>query len=335
MILPQEGLVNLFGGEGCSQGQISPSYPLCHAHEVRGHPLVLTGEHPARAAKACGHLIGDHQNPVLGAELPHPPEEPRGMHDHPRRPLDHGFDDQGGTFPVMSLQGLLQSPQAGEPTSRVPEPLRTAVTIGGLYPVCGEKQGGEDPMEEVYSPHAYRPEGIPVVGVLKGDEAGALPLALVLPVLESHLQGHLHGGRPVVGVKDPSEPFRGDLHEPLRQLDGWRIGEAEEGRVGDPLQLLPYGPVNRGMAVTVDVHPEGRDPIYVPASVDIHEIDPLGPFDDEGFLGLIVLHLGEGVPEVTFVPFLKPSLPFHWASFQISLNSSPTWRKASRASSIS
>ena len=53
------------------------------------------------------------------------------------------------------------------------------------------------------------------------------------------------------------------------------MGEAEEGRVGDPVYLTVQGPVELGTPMPPDVHPEGGITVQEPPSVDIAEPDPL------------------------------------------------------------
>ena len=59
-------------------------------------------------------------------------------------------------------------------------------------------------------------------------------------VLEGHLQGDLGRGRAGVRVEDAGEAGRGDLDQARRQLGGAGVGEAEHGRVGDPVELLAH-----------------------------------------------------------------------------------------------
>ena len=62
--------------------------------------------------------------------------------------------------------------------------------------------------------------------------------AALLLVLEGHLQGDLGRGRAGVGVEDAGEAGRGDRDQAGGQLGGAGVGEAEHGRVGDPVELL-------------------------------------------------------------------------------------------------
>src|SRR6266545_3901397 len=64
LVAAEERPVDTLGRQRGSKGQIAAGHPLADRHEVRLHALVLAGEHPARAAEAGGHLVGDEQHPI-------------------------------------------------------------------------------------------------------------------------------------------------------------------------------------------------------------------------------------------------------------------------------
>ena len=67
--------------------------------------------------------------------------------------------------------------------------------------------------------------------------AGVLA-ALLLPVLERHLQRDLDRGRAGVGVEDAGQAGRARLDEPRRELGRRRVREPEHRRVRDAVELV-------------------------------------------------------------------------------------------------
>src|SRR5207248_2714132 len=104
--------------------------------------------------------------------------------------------------------------------------------------------------------------GVAVIRLAQGDELRLLRLAAQTPVLEGDLERYLDGRRSRVRVEDFVEErlsleSRRALHELRGQLDGGRRAEPEQRRVPDVLELQLDGPVDLGLAVPVDVHPQG------------------------------------------------------------------------------
>ncbi len=91
-------------------------------------------------------------------------------------------------------------------------------------------------VEQVDASDAHRAEGVPVIGIAKGNELFFLSLLRVLvllPVLEGDLQGHLDGRGAVVRVEDPGEPFGSESDDLFRKSDRRDARCAEKGGVGD------------------------------------------------------------------------------------------------------
>src|SRR3989304_51349 len=84
------------------------------------------------------------------------------------------------------------------------------------------------------------------------------------------------------------------------------MGEAEEGAVGDLGELGAEGSIDRRLPMAVDVDPEGGDAVEVAPPVCIDEDAPLAALDDRVALPQPVLHLGERVPDVSFVVLPEP-----------------------------
>src|SRR3990172_9773899 len=84
------------------------------------------------------------------------------------------------------------------------------------------------------------------------------------------------------------------------------MGEAEEGAVGDLGELGADGSIDRRLPVAVDVDPEGGDAVEVAPPICIDEGAPLAALDDRVALPQPLLHLGERVPDVSFVVLPEP-----------------------------
>src|SRR5262249_10929487 len=63
--------------------------------------------------------------------------------------------------------------------------------------------------------------------------------------------------------------------------------------------------VEGGDTVAVDVAPKRRDAVDVLVVVEVGQQAAVGPRHDQRPLGEVVLHRGEGVPEVVVVPALQ------------------------------
>ena len=61
------------------------------------------------------------------------------------------------------------------------------------------------------------------------------------------------------------------------------------------------------MAMAVEIDPDGRRPIEKPLDFRIDQVGPFSSLDNERFLLLPFLHLGEGVPKVPVIPLNQVS----------------------------
>ena len=83
------------------------------------------------------------------------------------------------------------------------------------------------------------------------------------------------------------------------------MGDPQQGAVGHVLQLLHQGLVQFPAPVPVEVGPQGRDPVQVTVALEIIEVNPFPPADDQGGFFPEALHLGEGMPDMLPVPLPK------------------------------
>ena len=73
----------------------------------------------------------------------------------------------------------------------------------------------------------------------------------------------------------------------------------------DLVELLLDGPIKRRMAMPMQIDPDGGGSVEVLLSVRIDQLRPFSFFDNERFLLLPFLHLGERVPEVSVIPIYQ------------------------------
>ena len=158
-------------------------------------------------------------------------------------------------------------------------------------------------VEEVDPADRHRADRVAVVGLAQRHEAGApaVGAALLLPVLERHLQRDLDGGGAAVRVEDARQARRRQLHQAAGELDGRRVREAEHRAVRHGVELLAHGGVDARVAVAVDVAPQRRDAVDVAAAVGVDQVGALGALDDQRLLALPAPLLRERVPEVAAV----------------------------------
>ncbi len=194
---------------------------------------------------------------------------------------------------------------ASSRSSAIAERLVGGAALGALERVGGGHalDRHERPVEAVKGlreADAHRAQGIAVVGLDERDERRTV-LAAEPPVLQRELERDLDRRRTGIGIEDAGQAGRRELREAGGEQGGRRARETEQRRVRDPVELGADGGVDRGLAVPVDVAPERRDAVQVPAAVGVDQVVALGRGDHERVGGEPLLHLGEGMPEVGVV----------------------------------
>ena len=86
----QKGVIDLIGGQGRGQGQVTAGDAFGQAHQVGAHLLVLAGEHPAGAAETHRHFIGNEQHVMLAGHFPNLCQIPGGWAIIPAAPCMTG-----------------------------------------------------------------------------------------------------------------------------------------------------------------------------------------------------------------------------------------------------
>ena len=176
---------------------------------------------------------------MVVAELANAAQEARRLHPDPRRSLDERLDDDCGDLSVVEVEDALELRGVAR---------RDVMGVEQKRPVAL--------VEKVDPADRHRPDRVAVVGVAQADVGAPLRLALLLEVLEGHLERDLRGGRAGVRVKDAIEAGRRDPDEALGELSGQRVRESQHRRVGDPVELVADRLVDAGVAMPVDVAPK-------------------------------------------------------------------------------
>ena len=157
----------------------------------------------------------------------------------------------------LGLEGeLLRAPVAGEPR------------VGRGHRRAGEEQRVVRVAEDRDVGHR---EGAQRLAVVAAGEAHEAPLGRasgVAPGVEAHLERDLGGGRAVGRVERVAEPARGELPEPLGELDRGTVREAREHRVLEQAELRLDRGADAGDALACetlpaaahgeDMHPEAQ-----------------------------------------------------------------------------
>ena len=224
---------------------------------------------------------------MVVAELANAAQEAGRLQPDPRRSLDERLDDYGGDLPVMEVEDALE--------------LRG---VAWSDVMCVEEERAVALVEEVDPADRHRPDRVAVVRVAEADVGAALRLALLLEVLERHLERDLRRGRAGVRVEDAIKAGRRDLDQAIGQLGGQRVGEPQHRRVRDAVELIADRLVDAGMPVSVHVAPERGDAVDVATAVGADQVGALAALDDQRFVLRPTLLLCERVPQMARVEVL-------------------------------
>ena len=254
-------------GDGRGQGEIAAGHGLADGHDVGTDPGLVAGEQGPGASEAGGDLVGDQQDVVTVAQGPDLPQVVRRVETHPPGPLDDGLEDHRRQFVAMACD------QVGE--------FGDVVGLAGLAEAAGRGRG-KDLLRQGRGPQAVHPgirvadghgvEGVPVVAAADGHEAVTLGTPPGLPVLDGHLDGHLHRDRPRVAQEAVAQRFRGQVHQVPDQARGRFMGQAPEHHVGHGVELLKHGLIQDRVVVAMDGAPPGGHAVDQLASV--HQVQP-------------------------------------------------------------
>ena len=97
------------------------------------------------------------------------------------------------------------------------------------------------------------------------------------------------------------QPGGGDPQQLEGQLTGGDIAQSQQGRVGDPVELIADGPIDLGNPVPVHVAPQRRDAVEIASARGVDQLEALGSLDDRGLLAGMHPHGSEGMPHLVGV----------------------------------
>ena len=165
------------------------------------------------------------------------------MHPHAAGPLHQRLDNNGGHFPRVPRQGVIES-------------LR-----GRRHHFRAKQQGLEPSEEERIPADRHRSEGVAVVTALQAHEAGALGFSLMAPVLIGHFEGDLDSRAAVIREEHPTSRPGSRAQEEFGQGDSGRVGDAGELDVVQRLGGLVKRGHQHGMPMSVEDRPPRGDAV--------------------------------------------------------------------------
>ena len=285
---------DLGGGQHRRQGHVATGECLAETEDVGGD--LRRYEQRAGAAEAGGDLVEDQHQPVLVGDLAEHDQAAVVVDPHPARALEPRLDDDPGELVGVGL---------GDPAYALGPGLDVAArrrrTLG--EDLRGEHLGEHrvHPADRVAGAHA--PERVAVIAAAHGQQPGPLRSPAAALGLQRHLDRDLDADGPGVGEEDVLEGVRGDLDEPLGEVDRGRVGQAAEHHVRHPSGLLGECGVQLGHPIAVDRRPPRRHRVddLEALAVVVGEVETyaLGAGDEAHRRR--VGHRGVGVPEVLAV----------------------------------
>ena len=226
----------------------------------------------------------------------------RWPHAHAPGALDQGLSDEGRQTVAVGVEegrhiGLGRG-QPGRPATEVGAQLPAGI-LRHVQPLAGQQQGAEEARHEVLKlAHAHGPQGVAVVAAAQGAEAVTALLAPLVLGLEGHLQGHLHGGAAIVREEGAGQAGGQAGPQAGHQFQGRLVGEAGEHRMVQLADLALQGTHQARVAVPMEAGPPAGDAVQHPLTVGQQEVAALAAHHGHRRIGLVDLHLREGMPDM-------------------------------------
>ena len=194
-----EGLEDTVADDHAAHRHVRRGEGLSDGDDVRLVAVALAAEVVAEPAPGADHLVGDQQDVVAIANIPHPLEVALLGRDAPAGVLQR-LQDHGGD----RLRPLEQDPLL----DRVRRPERiavggpsVAVRVRNVNAAGGQRLEVAAELRDAGGTEGA--EGSAVVGDLAGDELGLLAVAPDPVIAARQLQGRLHRLGAAVGEEDP------------------------------------------------------------------------------------------------------------------------------------
>ena len=126
----KKSIEDLVGCHGGGKRQISPGYTFGKTDKIGFHHFLLACEHGSRPAETGCYFICYKVKPVVFRDPPYPVQEAVRLHDHPRRPLDQGLDNNRTDLVLDAFSRSLRTGDTGHIAGPVRQLERAPVTIG-------------------------------------------------------------------------------------------------------------------------------------------------------------------------------------------------------------
>ena len=301
IVSAEKFLVDALAREGCRQWKIPRREAFGEAEKIRSHTRRPACQHHAKAPEAHKNLVEYQVNAVLVATPGHGLHEARWLLAHPGGALHGGFEDEAGSRVSFCGEKGVECGQCGcAAICLVHVPVALDV-MGRRKTVNREEPRLEALVEDAVVTHAHGAEGVAMVGVAHGDDACAPGLPGELPVLEGELKGDFNGTTPVVGVIGAREASPGEAAEACGEPCSRLMGKAKVGGMSKGGGLLANSFVKRGVAIAVDVCPDGGVAVEISPACSV--VEPATPAmrDVQARVCRVFAHLSEGVPVVAQV----------------------------------
>lgn len=137
---------------------------------------------------------------------------------------------------------------------------------------------------------AHGTKGVSVVTTAEREKAGPLGFTILLKELGGNFEGRFDGGGAVIGIKNAGQRFAGSgsrgagkVEEATGEINGGRVGKAEERGMSDAAELIHECAVDDGVAVAVEVGPDGGISVQIALAADIGQPGTLAGHDNDGF----------------------------------------------------
>ncbi|MGC0369449.1 hypothetical protein RKD05_001701 [Microbacterium sp. SLBN-111] len=241
------------------QGQDATAQRLAEEIDVGHDAFAVARERLAHAAEARLDLVGDEQHVVLGADLPHPAEEPLRRDDDAGLALDRLEEHRGGVLVDRGGDGIRVSVGHMDEAGRV----RTEVVVrGGVVAETDDRRGAA------------------VEVTVRDDDGRGIRGDALRPVAPR--AGDLDAGldRLRAGVHRQHEILAAQLRE--RRGEGTELVVVEgAARERQTLQLLAGGGEDRRVPVAEVQRGVRRQQVEVALALDVGDPDALGARRDD------------------------------------------------------
>ena len=225
---------------------------------------MIGSEQLPRAAEPGGDLVEDQQHLVSQRDLAQHVQVAGVVETHPAGTLHDRFNDHCGQLVSVLGHGVSELLHVG------------VVQVHRWW--WDEHLPGQDVCPHRVHPavgiaHAHCPEGVTVIATAPGEHSALAGAAQRTPVLQGHLDRHLHRHRAGVGEEHVAQWSWSDLHQAAGQPDRGLVGQPSEHHVAHPRELVARRGIEHRVGVAVNRRPPRRHAI--------HQLFPVGELEPD------------------------------------------------------